>query len=445
MLRTYKLKHEINKNKQDKIFKIFSQYRKTAKQIANNQWKIFNQTKKFNKNTKINVESKLSARYKQTCQYQVVGTLESFVSNKQNDFNDIVNKSNLNDETKTQLYILNKEKKWYKDEIAKTIWRHILKKNNKPSFKNCNLALDQKEAIITENNGNSFFGYWIKLSTLESRKPIYLPIKTNNYYENIQGERKNFIQINKDEKNNLTICFIKEIEKKEYTPITPKISLDRGLKFPFITNNGDFLGRKFYNKLKKIDNKIQKLTSNRQRQGLKVSCSKYKRLINKLRHFIKNEINRIINKLIFLYKPKEIALEKLDFRNQNMSRRTNRLITFIGNKMAKEKFNNINEEYGIIITYVNPAYTSQTCSNCGYVDKKNRKTQESFCCLKCGKKLNADVNGARNVFIRSSDEEITVYKSRKLVLQILIKRYLERNMSYYSIANDLLLHSKNVA
>jgi len=27
---------------------------------------------------------------------------------------------------------------------------------------------------------------------------------------------------------------------------------------------------------------------------------------------------------------------------------------------------------------VNPAYTSQTCSNCGYVDKKNRKSQAAF-------------------------------------------------------------------
>jgi len=34
------------------------------------------------------------------------------------------------------------------------------------------------------------FDYWIKLSTLEKGKPIYLPIKSNNYFENIKGKLK---------------------------------------------------------------------------------------------------------------------------------------------------------------------------------------------------------------------------------------------------------------
>lgn len=39
---------------------------------------------------------------------------------------------------------------------------------------------------------------------------------------------------------------------------------------------------------------------------------------------------------------------------------------------------------GIKVRYVNPAYTSQTCSRCGHIDKENRKTQEKFVCTKCG-------------------------------------------------------------
>ena len=55
------------------------------------------------------------------------------------------------------------------------------------------------------------------------------------------------------------------------------------------------------------------------------------------------------------------------------------------------------ERAGIKVRYINPAYTSQTCSVCGNVDKNNRLTQEQFECTKCGFKLNADHNAAINI------------------------------------------------
>jgi len=49
---------------------------------------------------------------------------------------------------------------------------------------------------------------------------------------------------------------------------------------------------------------------------------------------------------------------------------------------------------------VDPRYTSQTCSECGFVHKDNRKTQADFECLSCGYKDNADHNGAINILAR---------------------------------------------
>ncbi|MGH3167913.1 MAG: RNA-guided endonuclease InsQ/TnpB family protein [Trebonia sp.] len=46
---------------------------------------------------------------------------------------------------------------------------------------------------------------------------------------------------------------------------------------------------------------------------------------------------------------------------------------------------------------VGPAYTSQRCSACGYVDAKSRKSQAVFVCTACGFACNADVNAARNI------------------------------------------------
>jgi putative transposase len=55
------------------------------------------------------------------------------------------------------------------------------------------------------------------------------------------------------------------------------------------------------------------------------------------------------------------------------------------------------DEVGIKVILINPAYTSQTCSHCGFVDKKNRKSQEDFKCLACGYEANADYNAALNI------------------------------------------------
>jgi transposase len=46
---------------------------------------------------------------------------------------------------------------------------------------------------------------------------------------------------------------------------------------------------------------------------------------------------------------------------------------------------------------VNPAYTSQTCSRCGIVDREARESQAVFRCRSCGYIANADVNAARNI------------------------------------------------
>jgi putative transposase len=46
---------------------------------------------------------------------------------------------------------------------------------------------------------------------------------------------------------------------------------------------------------------------------------------------------------------------------------------------------------------VNPAYTSQTCSECGTVDKASRESQAVFNCGHCGHAANADTNAALNI------------------------------------------------
>lgn len=60
------------------------------------------------------------------------------------------------------------------------------------------------------------------------------------------------------------------------------------------------------------------------------------------------------------------------------------------------------ERVGIKVRYINPAFTSQKCSECGNINKENRLEQAKFICKACGFKLNADYNASINI-ARSTD------------------------------------------
>jgi Putative transposase DNA-binding domain len=55
---------------------------------------------------------------------------------------------------------------------------------------------------------------------------------------------------------------------------------------------------------------------------------------------------------------------------------------------------------GVAFVRVNPAYTSQTCSACGYIDKGNRRSQSVFDCARCDFVGHADHNAANNIAMR---------------------------------------------
>ena len=53
--------------------------------------------------------------------------------------------------------------------------------------------------------------------------------------------------------------------------------------------------------------------------------------------------------------------------------------------------------YGVPLAIVPARYTSQTCSECGYCSKDNRKSQAKFLCMSCGHAENADFNASKNI------------------------------------------------
>ena len=65
---------------------------------------------------------------------------------------------------------------------------------------------------------------------------------------------------------------------------------------------------------------------------------------------------------------------------------------------------------GIDVILVSEAYTSQKCSSCGIIDKKNRRSRGLYHCRSCGLHLNADHNAALNILQRLPVDEKVVPK-----------------------------------
>ena len=372
-----------NKGKLEKVRRVLKEYRKTAKAIADFLWREFFENGYFPHKKSIKkeqmqcIQSKLSERYKYVCLWQVYGVLGGYIANLQNQFARIVWRSTLSREDKLILLALNNSKGWLRYEkesitiydngeqrevevkawhkhLAKKIFKHLLGKNRRPRFEGIALHLDGKVAELEPRKEGKAkaFDYWLKLSTLDKGKPVLIPLKKNPYAESLEGEFRTFYQI-LEENGDIKVRVVKELKKKNYVPATDTIAIDLGLNPLIATNSGDLMGRRFFDFLRKMDEKIVKRMAQVQRSGdLPSRDSKYREYVRRLREFLKNEINRVLNRLINLYKPMKIIVEKLDFRSPELSKRMNRLIQNFGKRYVKEKLARLQQLYGIEIVEV---------------------------------------------------------------------------------------------
>ena len=396
------------------------------------------------------VQTPLSARYVQTCYKQTLEIHLSWLTKLEDVVRSLLGNSSIVDEFfLTTCYRINKlhlwhyssvDLKWYQAPDGKLVvpsklhkanitlpvssdilffMRKLVKRARKcirfPQLKRIKtLKLDEKVAVLEVSKKATHFDYFLKLSTLQKGKPIYLPLKRNLYLDERlkKGERLPFVQVRITDKT----CMISAIvgyDKAPLRPSTESIGLDFGMVSMFTTSDGERHGLTSFTKLKIWDKELLDLSKNLQQQSIKFSTNeRYVQLQQRIKSYFTNEIGRILNKLA----QKNVgvfAVEHLDFRAAGMSKQMNRLIGRTYRSVVKAKLSRLEEQYGIQIIAVNPAYTSQECSRCHYVSKDNRKTQKDFVCQHCHFSCNADVNAGRVINQRRSlILEFPVYAKR---------------------------------
>ena len=75
----------------------------------------------------------------------------------------------------------------------------------------------------------------------------------------------------------------------------------------------------------------------------------------------------------------------------------NRKVKFLGLSSLKQEVEHIARKYSIAVSTVQASYTSKMCPVCGCIEDGNRPDQETFECIECGHKDNADFNAAKNI------------------------------------------------
>ncbi len=262
------------------------------------------------------------------------------------------------------------------------------------------------------------YDYWLNFSTLTSGKPVKIPLKSTRHAENRAGEWTNTVQITVPHENRCVIRLIKDATPVvKLVPAGGEIGVDFGLRSLFATSEGDLMGRGFYRWLLAIDVDLMKLTKELQRNGIKPADSKrYRAMQNRIREYARNEINRVLNRIIDLYDPSVLVVEALDFRDGGLSRRLNRILTRVGRAQVKQKLRDLGQDTGVAVVETPAAYSSQECASCHYVDNRNRRN-EVFRCRFCGRKGHADIEGSRTVRSRRSWSSATLGWHRARILE----------------------------
>lgn len=119
------------------------------------------------------------------------------------------------------------------------------------------------------------------------------------------------------------------------------------------------------------------------------------RLKEKERNFAKTYNHQLSYKIVKFAKDNKCEFINLEYLTKDGFE--NRILSSWSYYELQKMIEYKAEREGIKVRYVDPAYTSQTCSKCGHVDKENRPTQAKFKCINCGLELNADHNASINI------------------------------------------------
>ena len=180
----------------------------------------------------------------------------------------------------------------------------------------------------------------------------------------------------------------------------PKVGLDLGIEH-FVHVSDDFVVENPRH-LKKAENKLKqaqrlfsgkkKGSKNRKKAKLRVARA-YEKVVNNRKDFLHKTSRKLVNSY------SSIAMEDLNIKGLRRGFLAKQVldcswVEFTGMLHYKA------EEAGSEVVLVDPAHTSQECSNCGAIRKKTLAERRHRC--PCGADMHRDLNAAKNILKKAT-------------------------------------------
>jgi len=271
----------------------------------------------------------------------------------------------------------------------------------------------RKTKIIDYNKRfGSIINSFISLSGL-GKKSFDIPVKFSMDYH---GNIKDYFKKNPDyeytitfneRKHQVSVCLCKDGERYIPEATDDIIGIDVNCKHNLFSLSNETTydyDRKLVNDYCKLALSIDKLKENKSYTIGKRKQHKLDTLKSKM---IKSE-QQLISRMCKDLSEQgyhHIVMEDLDNGfgkcyvkdGDNEDINYNRKVKFLGLSSLKQEVEHIARNYDIAVSTVQSSYTSKMCPVCGCIEDENRPNQETFECIECGHKDNADFNASKNI------------------------------------------------
>jgi len=281
--------------------------------------------------------------------------------------------------------------------IAKAVEAYKRDKKIKPSFRSHG-AMVYDERIYNFPTADR-----VSLLTLDGR--VIVPFRFGVYAEGMLQRRRGQCDL-LYRKRTATFFLAVTVDAPEPAPddASDCVGVDLGIITLAATSDGEFLNSATGPKHAHV-NQVRARYSRFRQKLQQCNTKSSKRLLKKRsgreRRFAR-DVNHCISKAIVQTAKgtgRGVALEDLKHIRSRVTGATRQrsvlhswafgqLRAFIAYKAALA---------GVPVAYVNPAYTSQTCSRCGHGERATRVSRARFLCTSCGFSAPADLNAAENI------------------------------------------------
>jgi len=300
---------------------------------------------------------------------------------------------------------------------------------NRPVLRGVCIQANANVALLIKAEGGAF-DYWLRVSTLDKGQPVWLPIKLYRHAQVILEQYEQLcasVTLNK-RKGRWSATFVVERHNRK-GKARGVVGVDLGMSAVATTSQAQQYGRF----VAEVQHRLNKAQAKRVRKQKLNACLRHKGKPtlsledSRTEAFVRNGVGRALNQLIAdLPAGCAVALERLKVADMRFkSRAGNRLLKAYQLGYLRDRLKFKLDEHAIRYRSVQPAYSSQQCSQCGFVLPLNRPDQAHFKCLWCGYQQHADLNAALNIAERFGDQALNALPFG-LVETTLVLRFLAR-------------------